>query len=904
MSPHLQERQPPQQHQHSVRRVGLDGIIIDGGNRDGSGRRSSGGSSSPQYSPSSSYGSSSVPGGAGGYTGHTTNWVPPTNTWGAGGSSDRRIMTTEPAPSYSSSAAAGSAPPNNTTWGGGGGFLPDPRSMMGSEAGNASATPASDNDRNLVLKSVVSSDDKKGDESGAQPSSKSSKSSKSSTASTSSSSSSSRRSSRRGFRSMRKNAKTTEMFGSEVNKGLGVVDELLSLDDNDAFDDNGTNDSTDGVDGTSGNKKKRNNKKWGFGSGSRKEVGSQESEALFFLRTLVGVVLCCATALCALTVYKYLSSSEESRFKTTFESDAIQILDSIQHSIQETMDVTDGFATSIIANAKTTKSSTSAGNQTTSVATTTTEWPFVTVPGFAKQANGVMNVGNIRSVGMNVVVTKIQDPQMVTAWEEYANHNYNQWIDETVEYQLSSANQDGNEEEYDYIASYSIWGDNDSDATTTTDSGSFLPLWQHFPLEPTTSTNPFVYNEDAWRSTDENIEDLNDMFQNRKAILGALKVEETQDDGPFSVISYPIIDTPVNTIDDGDQNSNTYPIVARLRLSLHWIDIFQSISHSDRPINLVLYESCISGGADTPIYYTYRLKGSDVYYLGHDDEHDSDYDEMEVSSTLPSMMVMKRDPNGEELVVVEEDLGGSTRCNKTISLYPRKETEEYHRTNQPIYLAVLCVMIFLFTAIVFLFYDYLVFMRQQAVVKHAEVLSGIVTNLFPKRIHDKLYEKEQQANMEIGIDDSLNTEGNHNDDFIIQSFRQRRGSLLNTTGDNNVGGYDSSLEDTNNTKPPLADYFEESTVMFADISGFTRWSAARSPVEVFQLLETIYGAFDAIAKKRRVFKVETIGDCYLAGTCSLSNFSFLQAFLYRPVANRFCSPVSYLTHPHVLRDVH
>jgi class 3 adenylate cyclase len=35
---------------------------------------------------------------------------------------------------------------------------------------------------------------------------------------------------------------------------------------------------------------------------------------------------------------------------------------------------------------------------------------------------------------------------------------------------------------------------------------------------------------------------------------------------------------------------------------------------------------------------------------------------------------------------------------------------------------------------------------------------------------------------------------------------------------------------------------------------------------VFELLETLYGAFDAIAKKRRIFKVETVGDCYVAAS--------------------------------------
>jgi class 3 adenylate cyclase len=37
-------------------------------------------------------------------------------------------------------------------------------------------------------------------------------------------------------------------------------------------------------------------------------------------------------------------------------------------------------------------------------------------------------------------------------------------------------------------------------------------------------------------------------------------------------------------------------------------------------------------------------------------------------------------------------------------------------------------------------------------------------------------------------------------------------------------------------------------------------------VEVFTLLETIYGSFDKQAKRRGVFKIETIGDCYVAVT--------------------------------------
>lgn len=38
----------------------------------------------------------------------------------------------------------------------------------------------------------------------------------------------------------------------------------------------------------------------------------------------------------------------------------------------------------------------------------------------------------------------------------------------------------------------------------------------------------------------------------------------------------------------------------------------------------------------------------------------------------------------------------------------------------------------------------------------------------------------------------------------------------------------------------------------------------REPSQVFTLLETIYHSLDQIANRRRVFKIETVGDCYVA----------------------------------------
>jgi class 3 adenylate cyclase len=51
-------------------------------------------------------------------------------------------------------------------------------------------------------------------------------------------------------------------------------------------------------------------------------------------------------------------------------------------------------------------------------------------------------------------------------------------------------------------------------------------------------------------------------------------------------------------------------------------------------------------------------------------------------------------------------------------------------------------------------------------------------------------------------------------------------------------------------------------------SGFTAWSSEREPSQVFILLESIYREFDRIAKRKKVFKVEVVGDCYVA-VCGL-----------------------------------
>jgi class 3 adenylate cyclase len=107
------------------------------------------------------------------------------------------------------------------------------------------------------------------------------------------------------------------------------------------------------------------------------------------------------------------------------------------------------------------------------------------------------------------------------------------------------------------------------------------------------------------------------------------------------------------------------------------------------------------------------------------------------------------------------------------------------------------------------------------------------------------------------------------------------------------------LDDTSPTTPivgsPIAQTYPETTVLFADIVGFTAWSSLRDPIQVFHLLETLYAGFDELARKYGVFKIETIGDCYVA-VVGFPKSQKNHAIIMVHFANAICAKVIELTH--------
>jgi hypothetical protein len=289
---------------------------------------------------------------------------------------------------------------------------------------------------------------------------------------------------------------------------------------------------------------------------------------------------------------------------------------------------------------------------------------------------------------------------------------------------------------------------------------------------------------------------------------------------PASDLFYPIIDQleHVDTSRAKDYDPTEHKFVGMIAATIYWRSLLKDILPAKSNGLVVVF------GNPCNLPFTYQINGPNIQYLGVGDLHDEKYDDWGIQSELKDLNSFSA--HGSEYTGARLD----SYCPFTLTLYPSDTMQDKYVTSSPAIFTAAAVMIFVFTSMVFLLYDYMVERRQRVVMKTAVRSSAIVSSLFPKTVRDKIY-----PSTDPGVD--------------RKKFRGRKFSS------------NGSEPKTSPAVSPIAELYPETTVMFCDIAGFTEWSANRQPGDVFHLLETVYGEFDAIARQRKVFKVETIGDC-------------------------------------------
>lgn len=424
------------------------------------------------------------------------------------------------------------------------------------------------------------------------------------------------------------------------------------------------------------------------------------------------------------------------------------------------------------------------------------------------------------------------------------------------------------------------------------------------------------YDEDNNNNYQQNTQQENEKRYLRKKrylhLPGVLNKEPTQETQTKHMIQitestiYSPIFQDIFSFSSSQNNDNNNEIVGSISLTFSWEALLGSIAPSH---SYEIYCVLSDGGhtrSKTIITYAINGKGN-VHVIGKGDLHDVHYHNMKHSvkfvigsnyqniplstgtSSSSSSSSVDRDyeqhehdhdhytnlihdsakqrirhyQNAHESIHHQQH--NHIMRNYTLTIYP---TDEFKfRYSNPKILSSIYDMLIIFLSLamslVFLCYACVMNNNYNALVKISHQTSKIVHSLFPASIYDRIVEQQRRSSI------TSNGGGTFPSRISNKNMENARSRLFNTLLKKEPS--DQSVENTNNNNnqygyDPIAHIYPETTILFADMVGFTSWSSAREPTQVFHLLETIYAKFDEIAKRLGVFKIETIGDCYVCVT--------------------------------------
>lgn len=529
----------------------------------------------------------------------------------------------------------------------------------------------------------------------------------------------------------------------------------------------------------------------------------EEDTAVSYLRVLTFLSLVAVAVAVCLIVYFEAVKAEQETFENDFADIGEKLVTSFEASLNRRLGMLESLALA----------TTSYVNDPD----TNASFPFFTVRDFEMRASNIAQVADLMSLVVNVKV----EGREKEAWEKYAQENQG-WRAEGIALREGvSVEQVEHLPIHEKIMRFKA-GNNGKEVEDG--PGPYFVNWQFYPAINMQVPMNNQYDRPGYGQYIRIMEEKKGpvlpasydfwdpegagKHDHRRGVFNRfMEVYERWGGAKFEddaciTIFYPIFDR----LGAGKQ------IKGMIMSGVYWRTYFLGqLLPGTNGITTVLSNDC---GQD----YTYEINGADAKFVGLGDLHDPAYNHLGVSSDIASALSTS---NGTAVY----------GCKYWVTAYPSKEPEESYMTSTPVNYVLVLAAVFLCTSAVFVLYDYCVAKRQEKVLRSAMQSGKLVSNLFPEDVRQRLYE-EQEKNNKTNEDKA--------------NFHRM---------DSSLGGDEA-----------IAQSHPNCTILFADIAGFTKWSSSRTPAEVFQLLETLYGAFDEISRRRKVFKVETIGDCYVAAT--------------------------------------
>merc|ERR1719240_421356 len=117
-------------------------------------------------------------------------------------------------------------------------------------------------------------------------------------------------------------------------------------------------------------------------------------------------------------------------------------------------------------------------------------------------------------------------------------------------------------------------------------------------------------------------------------------------------------------------------------------------------------------------------------------------------------------------------------------------------------------------------------------------------------------------NMAISYEDEWCSRSRYKANQDVENTQRRIGNILDTLMPPLVVQELRTLPI--HTTPP-SHKFRHATIAQSDLCGFTMLSSTKTPPQVVDFISELFGMFDVLTDKYEVYKVETVGDAYIAG---------------------------------------